>query len=77
MSQGNAMLADASGPCTSANSGSEILKSTGSWCRYLKMAVDSTEKNGSVAITLPPGLSFASRTVKKRNWAFSDDATHW
>src|SRR5207253_5903764 len=57
ISQGSAMLADASGPCTSPSSGSEIRRSTASECRYLNIGVDSTEKKGSVATTLPPCLS--------------------
>ncbi len=40
------------------------------------MTVDSTEKKGSVAITLPPDFNFLAarlrngRTVQKDNWAF-------
>jgi hypothetical protein len=40
-------------------------KSTGSWCRYLKMGVDNTEKKGSVAITLP--LDFNLLAAQLRN----------
>src|SRR5437773_5977528 len=64
ISHGNAMFADASGPCTSPNSGSEILKSTGSWCRYLKITVEIAEKNGSVEITLPPDFNLLAARSK-------------
>src|SRR6266542_3029168 len=64
ISQGSAMLADASGPCTSPSSGSETRKSTGSWCTYLKMRVDSTEKKGSVAMTLPPGFNLPAARLR-------------
>src|SRR6266511_4189492 len=64
INHGNAMFADASGPCTSPNSGSEMRKSTGSWCRYLKMGVDNTEKNGSVAITLPPDFNLLAARLR-------------
>ena len=40
-----------------SSSGSEMPKSTGSWCKYLKIRVDSEEKKGSVAITLPPDFN--------------------
>ena len=65
ISQGNAMLADASGPWTLLNSGSEIWKSTGSWCRYLKMGVDSSEKKGSVAISLLPDFNLLAAQFRK------------
>src|SRR4029450_5798544 len=64
ISHGNAMFADASGPCTSPNSGSETWKSTGSWCRYLKMGVDNNEKKGSVAITLPPDFNLLAARLR-------------
>src|SRR2546428_11266637 len=64
ISQGNAILADANGPCRSPSSGSESRKSTGSWCRYLKMAVDSTEKKGSVAISLPPDFKLLAARLR-------------
>src|SRR5205814_2311640 len=64
ISHGNAMFADASGPCTFSSSGSEMRKSTGSWCRYLKMGADNTEKNGSVAITLPPDFNLFAAQLR-------------
>src|SRR6266581_2009403 len=64
ISQGNAMLADANGPSRSPSSGSEIRKSTGSWCRYLKITDDSTEKKGSVAITLPPDFNLLAAWLR-------------
>ena len=65
ISQGNAILADANGPSTSSSSGSEIAKSTGSWCRYLKMIVDNTEKKGSVAMNLPPAFNLLAAHFRK------------
>src|SRR5437870_7047301 len=70
ISHGNAMFADASGPCTSPNSGSEMLKSTGSWCRYLKIGVDNVEKKGSVAITLPPDFNLLAAWLRKPTGLF-------
>jgi len=51
-------------PCTSLSSGSAIPKTTGSWCRYVKMEVDSAEKKGSAAITLPPGFNLLAERLR-------------
>src|SRR5262249_24272984 len=70
ISHGKAMLADASGPCTFPSSGSEMRKSTGSWCRYLKMGVDNTEKKGSLAITLPPDFNLLAAQLRNTTGLF-------
>ena len=53
------------GPRTLASSGCEMRKSTGSWCRYLKMGVDNREKKGSVAITCPPDFNLLAARFTK------------
>jgi hypothetical protein len=52
ISHGNAMFANASGPCILPSSGSEMRKIYRFMGRYLKIGVDNMEKKRSVAITL-------------------------
>ena len=57
-------------PARCASSGCEMRKSTGSWCRYLKMGVDNREKKGSVAITCPPDFNLLAARFRNSRGFF-------